>query len=216
MTLRHCIPAILIAACAILAPGCRSKKSASAEHQQSTAVVNESAKDGTSATWSSLYAPVSLDIMQPVQFSTSGRGQMVRGQSIWLSMRMIGMEVGSAVATPDMAVVAVKMPRKMKLEVPLVDFLNRAGASFELVQEALLGNEEALSRLPQSVSYRTESTDTRSMVELYTTYAGKPLSLRLTWNLGAAEWDSKPRSFNLPGADYSTVTINQVLGLLGK
>lgn len=216
MTLRRYIPAIMIAVCAILAPGCRSKKAASTESQRSTAVVSESVVDDTSATWSTLYAPVSLDIMQPVQFSTSGRGQMVRGQSIWLSMRMIGMEVGSAVATPDMAVVAVKMPRKMKLEVPLADFLSRAGVSFELVQEALLGNEDALSRLPQSVSYRTECTESRSVVELYTTYAGKPLSLRLTWNLGAAEWNSTPRSFGLPGADYSTVTINQVLGLLGK
>lgn len=200
----------MLTAAVVMASGCKSKTESAAALNEATVV-----EEVESARWKNLYAPVAMEIMQPVQFSTSGRGQMVRGESIWLSMRMLGMEVASAYATPAEAVMAVKMPRKMKMSVPLVELLQRGGMTFEQVQEALLGNEEALAKLPEGVSYRVDTNERKSTVELYATYAGKPLSVRLTWTLSSAEWDvAKPRTVSLPGSDYSTVTLQQALSLL--
>lgn len=203
---------ILVAALALMAGGCKSHKKAA----EAQAVAPAPMAEVEDAVWKNVYAPVSIEIFQPMQFAASGRITMVRGASIYLSMRMFGMEVGSAFADPDRAVMTVRMPKKMMMELPIIDLLRKGGMSFAEVQEALMGNEEALAKLPASVSYKADVTDRESVVELQATYAGKRVGVRLTWNLRQAEWDVKsPRQWSEPGSDYTRVTPEQAMKMLG-
>lgn len=200
----------VMAIVALMAGGCKSHK------QKAEAVQAAELIEAEPVGWRNVYAPVSVDIIQPAQFSSSGRMTMVRGESIYLSLRMFGMEVGSVYADGDRAVMAMRMPKKMLMELPVMDLFIRGGMTLTDVQEALLGNPEALAKLPSAVSYDADVTDDEAVVELHATYAGKPLGVRLTWNLRRAEWDSaSPRKWSEPGSDYTKVTPAQALRMLG-
>ncbi|MDE5912014.1 MAG: DUF4292 domain-containing protein [Muribaculaceae bacterium] len=195
---------------ALASAGCKSHK----KNVETT--LQPVAETEQAATWRNIYAPVAVDILQPAQFSTSGRMTMVRGESIYLSLRMFGMEVGSAFADNDRAVLAMRMPKKMVMELPVVEMLRRGGMTLADVQDALLGDPGALARLPEAVSCNADVDDRKAVVEFHATYAGKPLGLRLTWSLDKAEWDAaSPRQWSEPGSDYTRVTPSQALKMLG-
>ena len=44
--------------------------------------------------WADLYVPVYFQLKEPKQFSVSGRATMVYGKEIYISLRMLGMELG--------------------------------------------------------------------------------------------------------------------------
>ncbi len=194
--------------------GCRSHRQAVAPELQ-TGVV-PAIEEVESTVWTNVYSPVSVEILSPAQFSCSGRMTMVRGESIYLSLRMFGMEVGSAYSDPSQAVMSLRMPKKIMMEISVAGLLTQAGLSFTEVQEALMGNQDALSKLPPAVSYKAETDDSSSVVELHTVYAGKPLAVRLTWNLRSAKWNQdSPARWSAPGSDYSRITPSEALKMLG-
>lgn len=198
-------------AVAMAATGCRSNRSA-VDNAQTTPV--ERVETGK---WKNLYVPVTMDIIKPMEFSCSGRATMVNGESIYLSMRMFGMEVGSFYATPDEAVLAMRAPSKVAVEMPIFDRLQQSGLTFSDIQEALLGNEHALAKLKNfnSVSFTSDVTDTRSTIEIQTVAQGKPVAVRLTWNLKDAEWNlESPRQWTAPGSDYKRLTPAQAAAML--
>lgn len=199
---------IAVAIMAITLCGCRSKKNASESALEKLTPIEEV----ESSVWKNVYAPITIDIIRPMQFTASGRITMVRGESIYLSIRMLGMEVANAYASPTQSVVAMKLPKKMAMEIPLTEKHQSAGVSFAEIQEALLGNEDALSKLPSSVTYKADTSDSSSVVELYTTYGGKDLAVRFTWDLKSAKWDQSNLSeWKAPGSDYTRVTPTEAL-----
>lgn len=112
---------------------------------------------------------------------------------------------------------SMKLPKKLMMELPMESMLQRAGVSFTDVQEALLGNEDALAKLPQAVTYKAETTDSKSVVELYATYAGKPLAVRFTWDLRSAKWNiDSPARWSAPGSGYVKVTPAEALKKAGS
>lgn len=191
--------------------GCRSNKSAIESTGTTPVQLVETGK------WQNLYAPVTMEIIKPMEFSCSGRATMVNGESIYLSMRMFGMEVGSLYATPADAVVAMRMPRKVVMEMPVFDRLQQSGLSFSDIQEALLGNEKAIAKLKTdgSLTINSEVTDAASTVELHAIMQGKPFAVRFIWNLKDAEWNlDSPRQWTAPGSDYKRLTPADAAAML--
>lgn len=204
------ILAIAMLVMAVTLTGCRSKKAASGAEVSQIQEVQ-------STEWKNVYAPVTVEILRPMQFTASGRATMVRGESIYLSMRMFGMEVAGLYATPAEALMTMKMPRKMAIELAVADALERSGLSFAEVQEALLGNESALAKLPPSVSCKAETTEGSSVVEIYTRFGGKDLGVRLTWNLRSAKWNQADvTEFRAPGADYTRVSPQEAIKMASE
>lgn len=100
-----------------LLAGCRSKK----DNVQPDIRIEEVAENV--APWRNVYLPVKVELLSPKRFAMSGRATMVWNESIYLSMRMFGFEVGTAYADSSEAVVTLRQPQKVMIELPLSDLL---------------------------------------------------------------------------------------------
>ncbi len=96
-----------------LLAGCRSKK----DNVQPDIRIEEVAENV--APWRNVYLPVKVELLSPKRFAMSGRATMVWNESIYLSMRMFGFEVGTAYADSSEAVVTLRQPQKVMIELPL-------------------------------------------------------------------------------------------------
>ena len=88
--------------------------------------------------WTSLYAPFSMRLSKPVSFSFSGRATMERDKAILLSLRLLGMEVGSVYIDNDSAFVADKF-RRYLVAVPFSAVSARTQLTLPDLQSLLLG-----------------------------------------------------------------------------
>jgi hypothetical protein len=91
------------------------------------------------------------------------------------------------------------------------------GVSLSDVQEALLGNETVLAKLPsQFVANSSLTSDGNSSQLLLTaTNGNKQYAMRITSDLKSAEWNvASPRTFTAPGADYQRVTLQSALKII--
>lgn len=67
-------------------------------------------------TWTTFYAPVTVDIDQPMSLAVSGRATMVNGKYIHLSMRLLGMEMAVMYVDADSAYILDKYHKYMFAE----------------------------------------------------------------------------------------------------
>lgn len=90
---------------ALATSGCGSSKNASTTGQDGTAPAiargatveqrYESLITNSYREWSTLSVPVKIELTKPKQFSISGRAYMERDKSVFISLRFLGMEVGT-------------------------------------------------------------------------------------------------------------------------
>lgn len=105
---------VAVALGSLLFTGCHPKRGAMKE-QYSPAAVSVSAVDSmlrAATDWRSLEVPVRLAVSSPASMEISGRLKMVRGETLSLSLRMIGFEVGKVLVTPDSLYISVA-PQKI-------------------------------------------------------------------------------------------------------
>lgn len=88
--------------------------------------------------WSTFYAPFSMQCVQPMSMSVSGRATMVRNEYVYLSLRMIGFEVASVYVDKDSAIVADKYHKVVVAE-PLTSLTARTSLTIGDIQDILLG-----------------------------------------------------------------------------
>ncbi len=92
----------------------------------------------TYSDWTDLYAPVSLKATQPTSFSISGRATMVRDEAVYLSLRMLGIEVATVYVNSDSAWVADKYHKNL-CAVSLSSVTNKTSLTVGNLQDLLLG-----------------------------------------------------------------------------
>lgn len=188
------------AACLLVSGGCRSAKPSVMPEQDNR--------------WTDLYVPVKLELTEPSRMSISGRATIVRNKSIYLSLRMIGMEVATVYVDADSIFATEKMHRQM-LAVGFDRALGKRLTVGEL-QDLLLGEPGApVGKLPKALSYTADSQDDGNVVvSLKITSGRKVYSGRLIWDMGSAQYDTgSPRQWRRP-ADYTVIDISKLLRLL--
>lgn len=130
--------------------GCRSSKKAVAAPDEykdgKTAVTDKPQPDpfvtltGTYADWSDVQVPVRIQILGPTRTSLSGVAKMRRGESIYISIRMFGFEVGSLFADKDAVQVYVKaLGTNMYWTEPLSVLTDLYGLTIADLQSLLMG-----------------------------------------------------------------------------
>lgn len=125
----------------IVGAGCSSQRKAVAPAQgrvppkrtQQVASLAETYKP-----WRDVYMPFNCRIAQPMGVNLSGRATMVAGECIYLSLRVLGMEVGQVWIDRDSAFVAEKLGKTLVAE-PLGRLTARTGLDINDLQALLLG-----------------------------------------------------------------------------
>lgn len=151
-TVRH----LVLSACVITllaAGGCRSSRKAIAEVPESqvpepvaetpvlyanTYAAQFDRLAASYGTWTDVQMPVKADIASPVKISLSGRATLVRDKVVYLSIRMLGMEMGALYADNDSAFITIRFNKLMYAE-SMDKFTRTFGLTLGDLQDALLG-----------------------------------------------------------------------------
>lgn len=139
----------------ILISGCRSTKTAIAPSDNSNAGMPSVVKEEsdlspakrvaamvdsykTRSGWTDINVPVKCNLRSPKSLSVSGRMVMVKGQSISLSMRMLGFEVAGLYADCDSIYIYEKLNKSMVVE-PMSRLTASTGVTLSDLQDLLTG-----------------------------------------------------------------------------
>lgn len=166
----HCrlLPAIFtVALIALLSvtTGCRStSKAVSAGGNDASAMtLTERFRDVASGyqPWVQLNLPVKVTVKSPKRVSLSGRIYMRRDRDIYITLRVLGMEVANMYVNSDSIYAADKL-HKLYIAEPIKDIFAGASLSIGDIQDALSGrvfinnsgtfNEKSLNRVTLSTS----------------------------------------------------------------
>lgn len=113
---------ILLCLCLIIAiTGCRSSKSTTSSNSESNQQKSEqedanlkSRFDSVASTymdWNDIVVPVELNLVQPKEFSITGKATMVKDESIYISIRFLGFEAANIFINNDSIYATYKMGR---------------------------------------------------------------------------------------------------------
>lgn len=131
------------AACALMAAvtGCGSHKPAVSQASAPVSVpVSEMgrAMAADAAEWTAVSMPVKLSLLSPASASLSGRAGMVRGESLHISLRVLGMEVAYLYADRD-SIYAVDKIHRYFLAESTSALASRYDVTLENLQDMMLG-----------------------------------------------------------------------------
>lgn len=137
-----------IVCCLMFFSSCSSKKSTTKQSYETSAEQDKTEKDPLKTAFSSLAAsykpwtdvsmPVKLELKEPKRFSISGKASMVYGKSVYMSLRLLGMELGAIYVDTDSIYILSKMQRMAYVE-SLDYFSKNFGFALEDIQSLLLG-----------------------------------------------------------------------------
>ncbi len=88
--------------------------------------------------WTQLQVPVKIKLNSPEKFSISGRAYMIRGKRIYISLRILGMEVATADIEGDSVWVADKFNKRYIAE-DIKSIMGGGDISISDLQDLLLG-----------------------------------------------------------------------------
>lgn len=115
--------------------------------------------------WTRVKLPVTLGLDSPGRFSVSGTAQIERGESVFMSFRMLGFEVAQLYVTDTRVMLIDKYHRKY-VEEPTSTLLKGVNITIDDVQSLLLGqpfvagdNGENLSLAIKSFDFEEEDTN---------------------------------------------------------
>lgn len=132
---------IAAATAALLLGGCRASRHTPQPSTQ-PAVTDASRLYKTlvdnAASWDDVTVPVRLELKSPASVSVSGRARMVRGQSVNISLRVLGMEVAQLHVTRDSLFAAYRLKKQYVAE-SLVAALGKFPVTIDNLQDLLLG-----------------------------------------------------------------------------
>ena len=142
--MKQLVRILLLVAFTAAMSACSTHRSSSAsstapsKHKPAMTVPLVDALAQTYADWQTFYAPFTVRCSEPMAMSMSGRATMVRGESVHLSMRMLGFEVASLFVTPDSCIFADKYHKVLVAE-PLQAITLRTGLTLGDIQDILMG-----------------------------------------------------------------------------
>lgn len=125
----------------VIASSCRSSKSATDEADTfAKATIEERLADVVKANgeWTEINVPVKVSFKSPLDLSASGRMYMRRGSDIYLSMRVLGMEVATLYLTTDSLYAADKWHKRYIAE-SVENLYTKVGIDISDVQDMIVG-----------------------------------------------------------------------------
>ena len=196
---------LLVILTGLTLPSCRSKK----EVTGGDLIVQEEVK------WKNVSVPVKFELLEPQKFTMSGRATLVRGEYVYVSMRFLGFEVAQLYVTPTEADAVIKQGNRMWIQEPIGERLASLNIPFEVLQEAMLGEPAAISRLPQGLDLTFGGTRETPVLTLRIKAKNSSAMARMTMNLSEAQWDSpRPAEFTAPGSDYTKIGVKDLRKML--
>lgn len=136
---------VLIAVIAVLTvalSGCRSGKGVAGNSAVAVAdmTLGERTRDvaDRNLPWTQINVPMKVAVKQPQRLSVSGRMYMRRDRDIYITLRVLGMEVANLYIDSDSVFAADKL-HKMYVAEPIKDIFAGASLSIGDIQDALLG-----------------------------------------------------------------------------
>ncbi|MDE6490556.1 MAG: DUF4292 domain-containing protein [Muribaculaceae bacterium] len=197
---RNRISLIIALAIAVMSiAGCRSNKEAGTTRQ---------------ATWTTFSAPVKIQLESPKKFSISGRATLVRDQSIYISLRMLGMEVGTVYVTPDSVFATEKLHRYILRE-SLTKVLDGRDIPFAELQDLLIGEQSAATaQLARAMNYSAVTDNSGHLTISASMQLKKTVAGKLIWDIDDARRDeSSPAQWRRPSG-YTEIPVSSVMKLL--
>ena len=165
--------------------------------------------------WHDMYAPVSIRLSEPMQLSISGRATLVRGESIHMSMRMLGIEVAIVHIDNDSTWVVDKYHKIMCVE-PTANLLRGRKITLTDLQE-LLTTDRSYSRGGITISHSdmqpTLFGDMPTQVVATGSVGEIDIEAALVWNLGKVRFND-PELNEWTPPTYRRVTPLELLDVL--
>lgn len=139
--MKNSLKLIIFATIALLIVGCKSSKQASSDNY--TEIASDAAGNYRIVVadyhdWHDVSMPVKLSLQQPSSMSVSGRARIIRGQSISLSLRFLGLEVAQLYVDRDSIHASYRL-KKIYLSESLSEIKNDFPLSLENIQDLLMG-----------------------------------------------------------------------------
>lgn len=196
---------LLIILTGITLPSCRSKKDVAG----GDLIVQEEVK------WKNVSMPVKFELLEPQKFTLSGRATLVRGEYVYVTVRFLGFEVAQLYVTPQEADAVIKQGNRMWIQEPIGERLASLNIPFEVLQEAMLGEPDAISRLPQGLDLTFGGTRESPVLTLRIKAKNSSVMARMTMSLSEAQWDTPhPAGFTTPGSDYTKIAVKDLQKML--
>lgn len=144
------------------------------------------------ADWTTLEVPVKVTVDKPVSLSCSGKAVLVRDSTIYMSLRILGMEVAYLYADADSAVLCDRY-HKLYLSEPLQRLLPPDYARISRLQDLMLGLEQP-GQITRHVEYSQPVEalpgTVYSLLRLSARAGKKDIEASVTFNFDKARWNS--------------------------
>lgn len=125
----------------VMLTGCRSSKvTTTPDYSGSEITLNQRAQDVISGylPWQEINVPLKVAVREPAKVSVSGRIYMHRNKDIYITLRVLGMEVANLYLNSDSLFATDKIHKSYVAE-PIADIFAGASLSVGDIQDALLG-----------------------------------------------------------------------------
>lgn len=190
-----------IAFLALILVSCRSKKAATSESYTSQP-----------SEWTTLYAPIDLNLHNPSKMSMSTRATMRNGEYIHLSMRFLGMEMATLYLNND-SIFFVDKYHKYLFAEPLADVLGQNYSTMTIgeIQNLFLGRTQITDnpngQITPSNFVKTPVGLIASDLQVILDTDQGHIEGNVEWNPATAKWNEPNRSvsFKTP-ANYQRIT----------
>lgn len=168
--------------------------------------------------WHTLEVPVKVVIDKPMDLSLSGRMTLVRDSSVYLSMRMLGMEVAFATANAD-SVILCDRYHKMYIAEPLRALLPAKYAAIGELQRILTGC--SLPTVLRDHIVMTDPVDTplgqaHQVINTDTRVGNSTIKATLIYQFDKAVWDGQPRKLPAIPRGAERIEASKLLKIIGQ
>ena len=202
---------LALALMSVMLPSCHSTRTAS----ESTVLASD-----REVAWTSFYAPVSVNISNPMKMAASGRATFENGKYIHISMRFLGMEVVVIYIDND-SVYFVDKYHKYIFAEPLHKILGEKYKNLTLadIQKILLGQKSIPAndniRISPSFYVSTPAGQVASRMSIDAITPQADISGGWEWSQYEAKWNDPGRtaSFKVP-ENYTVITLDNLKSML--
>lgn len=224
----------LVAMLVMMTASCSSSRGSSKEKPQKETGLSRQNGNSEAPQWLNVQIPVKLSLTQPRSFSMSGRATMIRGQQIYLSMRVFGMEVATVNITPDSVTVADRFHKLLFTE-STAKVMGSTGLDLNVIQDLILGMDPSMDNPLEILNGSGDKVVTVKFSNFFETPAGEMASLiealgkiKKTTVEVSLEWSPKRAKWNdpaliAPGSNtyngyrrFGLVEVTEMLNSLGQ
>lgn len=194
------ISAVIVIALFSVLSGCRSSKSLIDRPalDYSAMTLDERAREVISAArpWTQLNLPLKVSVKSPEKLSLSGRIYMRRDHDIYITLRVLGMEVANMYINAD-SVYAADKAHKYYIAESIDKIFSGASLSIGDIQDALLGRAFINNRGTLSDDLLNEVTLSEADNDSWTITPHSKINGNISYYFRYADGDNSLQSFNV-------------------